>query len=351
LIGATPEAVAEGLPDGAFTPISGDDKAFASGFKKRNRTEQKGQDSFFSRVGPDALLNAEPGKDEAQAIMAIGDVAEVDARTLREKEERYAALRETATYERKLFLADAWTAAFFWRLLPGRPDPPTTADIRRLRAGEEALTPAQRAEVRALAERHHFFHWSLEFPDIFADGGGFDCVIGNVPWERIKLQEQEFFAARSPKIAAAPNAAARKRLIESLSQTDPALAAAFTDAKHAAEAQSKFVRESGRFPLTAVGDVNTYALFAEQGRTLLDSTGRAGLICPTGIATDDSTKRFFGDLTQSGALASLHAFENREALFPDVDSRMSFCLLTMTGRGGAGEAVFSFFCTDTAQLQ
>jgi hypothetical protein len=100
-----------------------------------------------------------------------------------------------------------------------------------------------------------------------------------------------------------------------------------------------------------VGDVNTYALFAEQFRTLLDSRGRAGLICPTGIATDDSTKRFFGHLTQSGALASLHAFENREALFPAVDSRMSFCLLTMTGRGGAGEAEFSFFCTDTAQLQ
>jgi hypothetical protein len=62
LIGATPEAVAEGLPEGAFTPVSGDDRAFASGLKKRNRIEQKGQDSFFSRVDPGALDAVQPAR-------------------------------------------------------------------------------------------------------------------------------------------------------------------------------------------------------------------------------------------------------------------------------------------------
>ena len=52
------------------------------------------------------------------------------------------------------------------------------------------------------------FHWPLEFPDVMA-AGGFDVVLGNPPWERIKLQEQEFFASRDPEIAQAPNAAAR----------------------------------------------------------------------------------------------------------------------------------------------
>ena len=63
-----------------------------------------------------------------------------------------------------------------------------------------------------LAGQAHAFHWPLEFPDVMA-AGGFDVVLGNPPWERIKLQEQEFFAARDPEIAQAANAAARGRLI------------------------------------------------------------------------------------------------------------------------------------------
>jgi hypothetical protein len=107
------------------------------------------------------------------------------------------------------------------------------------------------------------FHWPIEFPHIFSLGG-FDAVIGNPPWERIKLQEQEFFASRSPEIATAPNKAARERLIDALKKADPdtadaRLLAEFQFAKHAAEAASEFARNSGRYPLTGVGDVNTYA--------------------------------------------------------------------------------------------
>lgn len=332
LIGATPEAVAEGLPDGAFTPLSGDDRAYATSIKKRHRTEQAGQSSFFNLVETGPLLGTEASEDEVLAVMELGEMAEANVRTLREKEERYEVFREADTFGRKLFLADAWTAAFFWRLQPGQSDPPTAVDIQRLRAGEVALTPAQRTEVRTLAARHRFFHWSLEFPDVFADPGGFDCVVGNPPWERIKLQEQEFFAARSPEIATAPNAAARKKLIVALPDTDPALAAAFTEARQNAETQSKFVRESGRFALTAVGDVNTYALFAEQFRKLVAPHGRAGLICPTGIATDDTTKRFFGDLVEKRSLISFLGFKNEEFLFSrPVEHTVTFGLLTMVG--------------------
>src|SRR6478736_310472 len=102
--------------------------------------------------------------------------------------------------------------------------------------------------------------------------GGFDVVLGNPPWERIKLQEQEFFASRDPEIAQAPNAAARGRLIAKLKDAAPAsrehlLFDEFEAAKRTADASSVFARldgeEAGRFPLTGRGDVNTYALFAE----------------------------------------------------------------------------------------
>ena len=118
--------------------------------------------------------------------------------------------------------------------------------------------------------------------------GGFDVVIGNPPWERIKLQEQEFFAARSPAIASALNKAARQKLIDTLEEADPDSADGrlwrdFVFAKRAAEAASEFARSSDRYPLTGRGDVNTYALFAELFSRLVKTTGRAGVIVPTAL--------------------------------------------------------------------
>jgi Eco57I restriction-modification methylase len=74
---------------------------------------------------------------------------------------------------------------------------------RRVRGARRA------ALIDELSDRLHFFHRRLEFPEVF-ERGGFDVMLGNPPWERIKLQEKEFFAARDHDIAAAPNKAAGK---------------------------------------------------------------------------------------------------------------------------------------------
>jgi hypothetical protein len=195
--------------------------------------------------------------------------------------------------------------------------------------------------------------------------GGFDLVLGNPPWERIKIQEKEWFAERHPEIASAPNAAARKRMIDDLKHSDPHLHAAFLADQRKAEGKSHFVRTSGRFPLCGRGDVNTYSLFAELMRQLIRERGRVGAIVPSGIATDDTTKFFFQDLVRTRSLVSLYHFDNREKLFKDVGSMITFCLLTLRsphpksfsqgekglnppsplGRGarGEGQAEFAFF--------
>jgi very-short-patch-repair endonuclease len=160
--------------------------------------------------------------------------------------------------------------------------------------------------------------------------GGFDVVLGNPPWERIKIQEKEWFAERAPEIARAPNADARRRMIAELAERDPHLLQAFAADKRKAEGESHFVRVSERYPLCGRGDVNTYTIFAETARHIINGTGRVGIIVPSGIATDDTTKFFFQDLMQTRSLASFYDFENREGLFPAVDSRMKFALLTMT---------------------
>lgn len=189
------------------------------------------------------------------------------------------------------------------------------------------------------------------------NAGGFDIVLGNPPWERIKLQEQEFFAAREPEIAEAPNAAARGRLIAALKAAPPGsrearLHTEFELAKRTAEASSVFARltseDLGRFPLAGRGDVNTYALFAELFSVLTNSKGCAGVIVPTGIATDATTAPFFSALVEQRRLARLIDFENRDAIFPTVHRSYKFSLLTLAS--GIESALFTFFLTDTAQL-
>jgi hypothetical protein len=164
--------------------------------------------------------------------------------------------------------------------------------------------------------------------------GGFDAVLGNPPWERIKLQEQEFFAAREPEIAEAPNAAARGKLIAKLKDAPPGtrertLYDEFEAAKRAAEASSVFARvpaeEGGRFPLTGRGDINTYALFAELFATVSSPThGRAGVILPTGLIPDQTTSVFFGSLVSNSRLVQSLGFDNQKRIFP-CPSRYTIC--------------------------
>ena len=109
---------------------------------------------------------------------------------------------------------------------------------------------------------------------------------------------------------------------------DPALWAAFQHALRRADGESHLLRDSGRYPLTGRGDINTYAVFAELMRSAARwATGELGVIVPTGIATDDTTKCFFGDLVARRALVSLYSFENEEKVFPSVHNEFKFCLL------------------------
>ena len=93
------------------------------------------------------------------------------------------------------------------------------------------------------------------------------------------------------------------------------------------------------------GDINLYAVFAEQNRILLSDKGRVGCVLPSGIASDDTTKLFFQDLIETKSLVSFFDFENKELLFAEVAPVMKFCLL-VAGSGKhqvAGEALFIFF--------
>lgn len=340
LVGVLDLAILEkGIPDEAFTPVSADSKEAARSLKQRNRTEcQSLQTGQLSLAFDTDQVVAELSQ-ERQKLEAIPDNSPAE---VSRKQQLYSRYCQDPQHQKLVEACNLWTAAFFQPLIPDFSRAITTqavADRLQERTPSQALATAQ-----ALAVENRFFHWPLEFPEVF-ESGGFDVILGNPPWERIKLQEEEFFASRNTAIARAPNAAARKRLIADLPKTNPALWHDYQRALHGAESTSRFLRGSGQYPLTGRGDINTYSVFAERVRSLLSPRGRAGIIIPTGIATDATNQFFFADLVEKGQLLSLFDFDNREKLFPSVISLMKFCLLTICGTGDPKRQIhFAFFC-------
>ncbi|MEU3999198.1 DNA methyltransferase, partial [Streptomyces fungicidicus] len=364
LIGGTPKLLQGGIPDEAFIATEGDDKKHAKALEKINQQERVGQGSLFD-LGGEAV-------NVANAVFASGlrsiTLAHAEELTdVRRQEDAYEKWTGSSDYQRALRIADAWCAAFMWLKTPEAPRPVTYTVFKALEdPSGQGVAEETRAEIQRLREQFSFFHWHLEFPEVFfvpEDGrgvspttgwaGGFDCVMGNPPWDSVEFKEQEFFAQRKPEIAEASRTAVRKKMIEALKDSPDTLALyeEFDASKRKVYAESHFLRKSGRVPLTGQGNLNTYAVFAETDRILLGPAGRGGIIVPTGIATDARTQYFFNDLVQSGSIAALYDFENTAPLFPGVHRSFKFSILSVTGHSLREPAArFAFFLRDPAEL-
>jgi hypothetical protein len=342
------DVLKNGIPDEAYKPVEGDEKEIAKSLKKQNKKEREMLLRSLS------LENVPDLEAMAKDFSAFATLEERKAEDVRTKSEIYQQIHGPETDWWHLWMAcNLWTAAFFMPISQDKAALiPTTDTVKTYLRNPKAVNPKVVALAWEAAEKYRFFHWPLEFPEAFAQGG-FDVVLGNPPWEKIKLQEKEFFATRHQEIARAPNAAARKRLIKQLPQSNPNLWQEYLEAKHYAEALSRFLRASGRFPLTARGDINTYSVFAELFAKLLNPGGRAGVLVPTGIATDDTNKHFFAGLVKGQKLVSLFDFENREGVFPGVHRSYKFSLLTLRGSPTSfSEPMdFLFFATRTQHLK
>ena len=215
-------------------------------------------------------------------------------------------------------------------------------------------------QASSIASRENFLHWEAAFPGVWRHWqnihpeGGFDAVIGNPPWDRIKLQEVEWFASRSPELALAPTAAARRAGIQKLRDQGVPLAAEFDAAKERADRLGHLVRGFDHYPLLGGGDVNLYSLFVERAMGLIKPDGLVGLLTPSGIYADKTAARFFRSVSTSGRVGGLFDFENRRLgtnlppFFPDVDSRFKFCALIFGGEQHRfDETRCAFFLHDT----
>lgn len=377
LLGLTDlHALEKGIAKDAFKPLSGDDKDACRELARRNGAGLKQLAKDLKSLQQTLGFNPQPA-----VLGALRTIEAMPAETVDEVAAKEAAYRQLLADTGNSPLALAADVAVGAYLLPKTPEAlnavPTTETLHAVLTGSIGLHGSERdhaaacVAARDACKAAHVFHWPLAFPQVFAQGG-FDCVLGNPPWERIKLQEEEFFATRLPAIAEARNKAERSQRLQWLSEgmlsrhlypgdavhhstgvsdKERELYQEFITARRTAEAMSVFAHvdddDGGRYPLTGVGDVNTYALFAETILQIHADSGRAGFIVPTGIATDDTTKAYFSHITQSGRLVSLLAYENEEFIFRDVHHAFRFCMVTL---GRAEAARFAFFARQPAQV-
>jgi hypothetical protein len=334
----------EGIPDEAYKPLAGDDKDTARYLSRRNKDEKRGQGTLDFISGRGII----PPEKIAAEMRDLRYLPEDNLDQIVEKRRLFTERDADPRLHAARVASDLYIAAFLLPKKGGVPanhtsvDIPTTAHVRARLAGEQICESVERVALEATAVAR-VLHWPLAFPEVMIRDGGFDLVLGNPPWERIKLQEKEYFASRNADIANAKNKAVRDRLIKALKASacdsqERRLFDAFEAAKRHSEASSIFVRlpgnQGGRFPYTGNGDVNTYALFAELFTALAGAKGTCGLIIPSGIATDESTKEFLSYIIRNQKLSSLFELEN-EGFFKGAGQghMLRFALTTIAPSG------------------
>ena len=208
-----------------------------------------------------------------------------------------------------------------------------------------------------LVASERFLNWQVAFPGVWSEWeameltGGFDAVIGNPPWDRMKLQQVEWFAARRREIAMAPRAADRKGMIAALEKAGDPLARDFRLASERAAAAARVARTSGDYPLLARGDLNLYSLFVEHAMMLVKPDGMVGLLVPSGIASDWTAAPFFKSVATEDRLKALYDFENKKVFFPDIHASFKFCVFVASPRRLPDPAKCAFFLHDVSEIE
>lgn len=211
---------------------------------------------------------------------------------------------------------DAWCSAWFWPSGVDRPPRAAWSALARASHGRDSGLPPSFARLWTstivdVARRERFFHWELEFPEVFFDengrrlpDGGFDAVLGNPPWEALR--------------------------------GDAGTVEERAEARHAARALTRFSRESGCFLLQGGGHANLYQLFAERMLQLAARGGRVGMLTPSGLFSDHGCADLRRHLFDRMNVDSLVMFENRDAVFP-IHRSMRFAVFTATKGQATGE--------------
>jgi len=341
------DVLKKGIPSDAYTAVSNEDARLAQSLKKANNDYLK-----TSQVTLQFVENLKNNlADISNQVSQIEQLEQYSLKEVEQAKNKYEELRGNGKkWYYEWITCNMWVAPFFANYNDNNESNiPLTEHLDKYINNHNDVYGPMIALANSLSVQHKFFHWPLEYPEVFAQGG-FDVMLGNPPWERIKLQEKEFFKNKDSTIIEAANASSRKKQIAKLEFSNPELFKEYENTLHSAECFSKFLRSSKLFPLTGRGDVNMYATFAELFASRINQKGASGFVVPTGIATDDGNKFFFASLIDNNRLISLFDFENKKGLFPAVHRSYKFSLLTIGENNFKRKSSFGFFLHDINDL-
>ncbi len=357
LIGALPALVERGIPDEVFRAIRGDDflqleeedKSYLTQLRKRNKSERRAGIGATSLFDPEAL-----GSDLSATAERISVISDGDLAGIRAKEQEYAAFLGSDRYRQAKLAADVWCAAAVAEKRAGQPQV-TQATLNSVVRGDSTPTPELLATVEELRNEYGFFHWHLEFPEVFGSiaefedttqTAGFDLIIGNPPWDTLSPDAKEFFASYDPQVRFADRSGQRM-IIERL-LTDGRLADMWRTSCRRLYASVHFFKNSGRYRMFArgnlgKGDFNVYRMFVESALTLTRSDGIAAQVVPENLYNGGNAAAIRRALLENFELRALLAFENtKEVWFKGIDSRTTFCIYVGL-KGGTTDVVPAMF--------
>ncbi|MFE2056669.1 Eco57I restriction-modification methylase domain-containing protein [Streptomyces sp. NPDC059446] len=373
LIGATPALLRGGIPEAAFKVVEGDDASVAREWLKRNKDEHKGIVTLDAEMEESVSVTNTAFASELRGLLEDSPTEKLGQ--VRQLADRYHQWAESPAYLNALHIADAWCAAFMWEQTEEAPAPVTQRVFLSLQSSDgKGALPETHQEIVRLSQEYRFFHWYLEFPAVFsvpdsrsAPGvdpvtgwsGGFDCVLGNPPWDRVDFKDQEYFSVVEPSVAAI-SGTARRTAIVTWAADHPEEGSRYYADRRKVKSSFLFLGSSGAYPLLrkglsvkGVNSLQTDQLFTERFVSIVAPKGRCGTIVPTQIATGASAQFLFQELTQQGSVTHLYDFENgkREKLFPAVHASYQFALISLTGRSlSEPVARFAFFLGHPEEL-
>lgn len=329
LIGATPELIRNGIPVEAYKPVGNDNPDICNELKKRARRQLESLSKASEPTTQYGLAFTPKEGDELLKLReALINHTQESPGDVEEAEEEYQRLEKMERKFKDWLMAHTWTAAFFVDKTEVDLDLyPTNLTLENLRENQP-VNQALIARILKVADQNRFFHYHLEFPEVL-DKGGFDCLLGNPPWEKINLEDKEFFAIRKPSISEIKNASKRNTAIQELKQAEPELYFEYINAVDSTNKQISFFKESGSYKFGNEGLLNTYPLFTEKVGEILNESGACGYIIPSGFFMDDTTSPLFRHYFQNNRLKSIYDFENRNRIFAHVHGQYRFCAVTI----------------------
>ncbi len=342
LIGATPELIKKGIPEEAYKPVGNDNPTICTALRKKIKRELESLNRFNE---PTSQYGLQFKRSETGELLRLREILnnrkQEQVNDVDLAEEEYRQLEKMERKFKDWLMADVWTAAFFIEKteldLNLYPTNVTLENLRENQPVNEVLFD----RVLKTADHYNFFHYHLEFPEVF-EKGGFDCMLGNPPWETIEFKTQEYFKTSAPYIASITATNRREKEIEKLQLSNPELYIQYLKEAYKYESYKRFYKFSNSYPLTIDGKINLYSKFTEK---ILYLSKASGIIVQGDIATGFDTKKLFDHLIQNELLSNFHHFHNRGKFF-DIHRDTKFALLTIKKNSVITEFMFNIVSYD-----